>query len=88
MGLIVFSMSHSLDGYITDAEGRFDWGVPDAEIFRAALEEVRGLSAHFLGRRLYETMRYWEDPEVASTLDPLERGLVVREARRIGHDQG
>ncbi len=73
MGLIVFSMSHSLDGYITDAEGRFDWGVPDAEIFRAALEEVRGLSAHFLGRRLYETMRYWEDPEVASTLDPLER---------------
>ena len=41
MGLIVFSMSHSLDGYITDAEGRFDWGAPDEHIFRAALEEVR-----------------------------------------------
>ena len=73
MGRIILSMSHSLDGYITDAEGRFDWGAPDEHIFRAALEEVRGLSAHFLGRRLYETMRYWEDPEVEPTFDPLER---------------
>ncbi|GAA4055887.1 dihydrofolate reductase family protein [Microbacterium laevaniformans] len=73
MGLIVFSMSHSLDGYITDAEGRFDWGAPDEHIFRAALEEVRGLSAHFLGRRLYETMRYWEDPDVEPTFESLER---------------
>jgi dihydrofolate reductase len=69
----IFSMSHSLDGYITDAEGRFDWGAPDEHIFRAALEEVRGLSAHFLGRRLYETMRYWEDPDVEPTFEPLER---------------
>ncbi|MBF4562521.1 dihydrofolate reductase family protein [Microbacterium sp. VKM Ac-2870] len=73
MARIILSMSHSLDGYITDAEGRFDWGAPDEEIFRAALEEVRGLSAHFLGRRLYETMRYWEDPEVEPTFEPLER---------------
>ena len=73
MGLIVFSMSHSLDGYITDAEGRFDWGAPDEHIFRAALEEVRGLGAPFLGRRLYETMRYWEDPDVEPTFESLER---------------
>jgi len=72
MGRIIFSMSHSLDGYIRDAEGRFDWGAPDEGIFRAALEEVRGLSAHVLGRNLYETMSYWEDPEVVATLDPLE----------------
>lgn len=73
MGRIILSMSHSLDGYITDAEGRFDWGAPDEHIFRAALEEVHGLSAHVLGRRLYETMRYWEDPDVVPTFEPLER---------------
>lgn len=72
MGRIVFSMAHSLDGYITDAAGRFDWSVPDEQIFQAALDEVRGLSAHLLGRNLYETMSYWDDPEVEATLDPLE----------------
>lgn len=62
MGTVILSMSHSLDGYITGPDGGFDWSAPDEQIFQAALDEVRGLSAHLLGRRLYETMVYWDDP--------------------------
>jgi len=70
---VVVSMSASLDGYVTGPDGRFDWSAPDPEVFALATEEVRGLSAHLLGRRLYETMRFWEDPAATATLDDAER---------------
>ena len=54
------SMAVSLDGYIVGPDGGFDWGAPDEEVFRLATDEVRGLDVHLLGRRLYETMLYWE----------------------------
>ena len=57
---MIFSMSSSLDGYIAGPDGDFSWTVPDAELHRFHNERVRGLSAHLLGRRLYETMVYWE----------------------------
>lgn len=66
---VVVSMSMSMDGYIKGPDGRFDWSEPDPEVFALATDEVRGLSAHLLGRRLYEAMRYWELPGVAATLD-------------------
>jgi len=70
---VVVSMSASMDGFTKGPDGRFDWSAPDPEVFDLATEEVRGLSAHLLGRHLYETMRYWEDPEVTATLDGAER---------------
>ena len=69
---VVVSMSMSMDGYVKGPDGRFDWSVPDPEVFALATDEVRGLSAHLLGRHLYEVMRYWEDPEVVPTLDAAE----------------
>jgi len=58
-------MGLSLDGYITDRAGRFDWSAPSAEQFRFHLEEVGRLGAAILGRKLYETMLVWEtDPEL------------------------
>ncbi|SDU92850.1 RibD C-terminal domain-containing protein [Microlunatus sagamiharensis] len=73
MRQVVVSMSVSMDGFTKGPDGRFDWSAPDPEVFALATEEVRGLSAHLLGRHLYETMRYWEDPEVTATLDGAER---------------
>ena len=57
---VIYSMNPSLDGYIAGPDGRFDWSAPDEELHRFHNERVRELGAHFLGRRLYETMVYWE----------------------------
>jgi dihydrofolate reductase len=65
VGTLIFSMSVSVDGFICDREGGFDWSGPSDEQFRFHLEEVRGLGAYLLGRRLYEMMRVWEtDPSL------------------------
>ena len=60
MRKVIYSMNPSLDGYIAGPDGTFDWSAPDDELHRFHNERVRDLGAHFLGRRLYETMVYWE----------------------------
>jgi dihydrofolate reductase len=69
MRKLIYSMSMSLDGYIAGRGGEFDWSGPDEEQHRFHNEQTRELGAHLLGRRLYETMVYWEtaleDPELA-----------------------
>jgi dihydrofolate reductase len=66
--MLIFSMGVSVDGFINDREGAFDWGAPDEEQFRFHLERVRGLGAHLCGRKLYETMLPWEtDPAMRDT---------------------
>ena len=52
-------MSVSLDGYIVGPDGDFGWTAPDEEVYRFWIDEIRGIGPH-LGRRLYETMLYWE----------------------------
>jgi dihydrofolate reductase len=66
--MLIFSMSASVDGFINDRDGGFDWGAPDDELFGFHLERVAGLGGHLCGRRLYETMLPWEtDPSMRST---------------------
>lgn len=60
---VTYSMGMSLDGYIAGPDGTFDWGAPDPEIFAYHTDELRKVGTHLLGRNLYETMSYWEDPE-------------------------
>jgi dihydrofolate reductase len=58
--MLIFSMGVSVDGFISDRDGSFDWSGPDEEQFRFHTEEVDGLGAYLCGRRLYETMLVWE----------------------------
>lgn len=61
--MLLYSMSVSVDGFVTDRAGRIEWTAPTEELFRFHLARVRELGATLLGRRLYETMLVWEtDP--------------------------
>jgi dihydrofolate reductase len=68
--VLIYSMSVSVDGFITDREGGFDWTIPSDELFRFHLASVRELGGFLLGRRLYETMLVWEtDPSLRDNDD-------------------
>jgi dihydrofolate reductase len=67
MAHLIYSAISSLDGYIEDMDGRFDWAAPDEEVhgFINDLERLAG--TYLLGRRMYETMMVWEtDPSLAA----------------------
>ena len=63
--MLIYSMSVSVDGFITDRHGGFGWTVPSEEQFRFHLAQVSELGGYLCGRRLYETMLPWEtDPSM------------------------
>jgi dihydrofolate reductase len=70
MPKLIYAMNTSLDGYINDEEGNFDWTEPDEELHRFFNELERPLGTHLYGRRLYETMSYWHDPPGDLTEQP------------------
>ncbi len=66
MGRLIYSTITSLDGYVADKGGNFDWAAPDEEVHAFVNELERPIGIYLYGRRLYETMAYWEsstDPE-------------------------
>lgn len=73
MAKVVYAMNLSLDGFIKDADGGFDWSVPREDLHRLANEQVRGAAALLYGRRLYETMEaFWTTAEQQGGLSPVE----------------
>jgi dihydrofolate reductase len=72
MRKVTYSMGMTLDGFIQDAHGDFSWGDPEPAVFALSMEEIQDVGVHLLGRRLYETMRYWETADPA-TFDAMER---------------
>ena len=70
---VTYSTGASLDGYIVGPDGTFDWAPPDAEVFRFWIDEIRGVGVHLMGRRLYETMLYWETADQDPSLGDAER---------------
>lgn len=77
MRKVTYSMGVSLDGYIVDSNGSLEWSIPDEEVFALATEEVSGIGVFLLGRRLYETMVYWETAEQEVPLDADEREFAA-----------
>jgi dihydrofolate reductase len=62
---LTYSALASLDGYIEDESGRFDWAAPDAEVHAFVNELERPIGTYLYGRRMYETMVYWETVDAA-----------------------
>ncbi|MFL5651243.1 MAG: dihydrofolate reductase family protein [Chloroflexota bacterium] len=69
MRSVTYSMGMSVDGYIVGPDGRFDWTAPEPEVFRFWIDEIRDVDVHLMGRRLYETMLYWETAGEDRALD-------------------
>ncbi|MFG1905352.1 dihydrofolate reductase family protein [Kribbella sp. NPDC048928] len=60
MGSLIYSAISSLDGYIEDANGNFQWAAPDAEVHAFVNELERPIGTYLYGRGMYATMSYWE----------------------------
>jgi dihydrofolate reductase len=69
MRSVTYSMGVSLDGYIVGPDGEFGWTEPGDEVFRFVTDEIRQVGVHLMGRRLYETMLYWETVDLDSLDD-------------------
>lgn len=67
MAHLIYSAISSLDGYIEDADGKFDWAAPDEEVHGFINDLERAAGTYLFGRRMYETMAVWEtDPNLAA----------------------
>src|SRR5262245_20383894 len=88
--MLIYSMSVSVDGFINDRDGAFEWTAPTEELFRFHLAEVGKLGGYLCGRRLYEAMLVWEpDADVcraiaqvafSRTLDSVQANARLAEA--------
>jgi dihydrofolate reductase len=72
MAKLIYMTIASLDGYIADEAGKFDFGVPDDEVFAFVNDFERSIGTYLYGRRLYEVMIGWETAHTRADQSPLE----------------
>src|ERR1700745_2994146 len=79
MARLIYSAITSLDGYIEDDEGKFDWAAPDEEVHAFVNDLERPIGTYLYGRRMYETMVFWE-----TVGNGTDQPAVVRDFAEIG----
>jgi dihydrofolate reductase len=77
MAKLIYLMNASLDGYIADEDGTFDWGEPGEEYYSFINDLVRPVGTYLYGRRLYELMAVWETDPAAAAQSPGAREFAV-----------
>ena len=81
MAKLIYTAITSLDGYVADAEGNFDWSMPDAEVHAFINDLERGIGTQLMGRKLYEVMKFWEPLYGQTDLPPF-----IEDFATIWHD--
>ena len=76
MAKLVYSAICSLDLYVADASGNWDWSIPDDEVHAHVNDAARGLGTYLLGRRMYEVLVVWEDFESFEDQRPVMRDFA------------
>jgi|SRR5438067_2463565 len=76
MARLIYSSIASVDGYIADQDGNFDWAAPDEEVHRFVNDLERPVGTYLLGRRMYEVMVYWENPALVAESPPVIRDFA------------
>src|SRR5947207_13807631 len=67
---LIYSAIMSLDGYVADEHGNFDWAAPDEEVHRFVNDLERPVGTYLYGRRMYEVMSYWETAHTLADQSP------------------
>jgi dihydrofolate reductase len=67
---LIYSAITSLDGYVADEQGKFDWSAPDDEVHRFVNDLERPIGTYLYGRRTYEVMVYWETAHTVADQPP------------------
>ena len=85
MAKLIYSAITSLDGYVEDEEGTFDWAEPDAEVHTFVNDLERPVGTYLYGRRMYETMVYWETVGTAADQSEVTRDFaeIWRAAEKV-----
>ncbi|TMG13815.1 MAG: deaminase [Chloroflexi bacterium] len=78
MATLIYSAITSVDGYVSDSRGNFDWAAPDEEVHRFVNAQERPIGTYLYGRRMYETMVFWE-----TAMDAPDQPAFVREYAEI-----
>ena len=72
MAKLIYSAITSLDGYVADKDGNFDWAAPSEEVHAFVNQLERSVGTYLYGRRMYETMVYWETAHSRPESSPVE----------------
>ena len=73
MATLIYSAITSLDGYVADVDGNFDWSAPDEEVHTFVNDLERSVGTYLYGRRMYEVMVYWESAHTVADQPPFMR---------------
>ena len=76
MAKLIYSVITSLDGYVADEDGKFDWAAPDEEVHRFVNDLGRPIGNYLYGRRMYEVMLYWETAHSVAKQPPSVRDFT------------
>ena len=79
MASLIYAMNTSLDGYISDRDGKFEWSVPTPEFYAAINELERPIGTYLYGRHLYEAMAVWETAHLDASGPAFTPGLLELE---------
>jgi dihydrofolate reductase len=85
MAKLIYAAIASLDGYVEDAQGKFDWSAPDEEVHAFVNDLERPIGTYLYGRRMYETMVFWETGGTAADEPPVLRDYagIWRAAEKV-----
>ena len=76
MAKLIYSAITSLDGYVADEDGNFDWAAPDEEVHTFVNDLERPVGTYLYGRRMYEVMTYWETAHTVADQPPCIRDFA------------
>ncbi|MGH2658958.1 MAG: dihydrofolate reductase family protein [Actinomycetota bacterium] len=85
MAKLIYSAIASLDGYVEDEAGKFDWAMPDEEVHAFVNDLERPIGTYLYGRRMYETMVFWETASTQADEPPVfyDYGAIWQAAEKI-----
>jgi dihydrofolate reductase len=72
MGKLIYLITTSLDGYVADKNGHFEWARPSEEVHAFVNDTVRNVGTSLMGRKMYEVMKVWDDIPTEGTSEPMD----------------